>query len=362
MNRIQAFVSWVLGVSLVVFVSFCATAAEKLSAELTILHTSDLHGSVLPFNDYTNRPSDRGSLAQVATLVKEIRSATDHPVMVLDSGDTLQGTPLEQFTHVRWGEPSPTIDAMNRIGYQAMAVGNHEFNFGLEVLERARKQAEFPFLSANILREGTDETAFEPYAIFEQGPIRVGVLGLITPNVPGWEKAENYRGLVFEPMDTAARRWVPVLREKENCDVVVVLAHTGFERDPDSGEPDGTDHENFVWRLTAVPGIDVLLTGHTHEDIPPRLVRGVFVAQPWARARMLTRIDLRLEKDEEGWQITDRRGENLRSPAMFGSIAAGWRTVPRWTSCTRCRCTLRGPTSRWPRSSTRAPRSFARDL
>ena len=77
---------------------------------------------------------------------------------------------------------------MNRIGYQAMAVGNHEFNFGLEVLERARKQAEFPFLSANILREGTGETAFEPYAIFEQGPIRVGVLGLITPNVPGWEK------------------------------------------------------------------------------------------------------------------------------------------------------------------------------
>ena len=311
MNRIQNFVSWVLGVSLAVFVSTCATAAENQAAELTILHTSDLHGSVMPFNDYANRPSDRGSLAQISTLVKEIRSASDHSVMVLDSGDTLQGTPFEQFTLVRWGEPSPTIDAMNRIGYQAMAIGNHEFNFGLEVLERAREQAEFPFLSANILREGSRELAFQPYAVFEQGPIRVGVLGLITPNVPGWEKPEYYRGLVFEPMDEAARRWVPVLRKKEKCDVVVVLAHSGFEQDPDTGETDGTSHENFVWRLTAVPGIDVLLTGHTHENIPPQLVRGVLVAQPWARARMLTRIDLSLERDGKGWQITERRGENL---------------------------------------------------
>jgi 2',3'-cyclic-nucleotide 2'-phosphodiesterase/3'-nucleotidase len=200
---------------------------------------------------------------------------------------------------------------MNRIGYQAMAVGNHEFNFGLEVLRRAEEQAAFPFLSANTLSKGTDTPAFPPYVVIEADMLKVGVLGLTTPNVPGWEKKENYAGLRFEPMDEAARRWVPILRNDEGCDLVVVIAHTGFEHDPDSGEPDGTEHENFAWRLAAVPGIDLLLTGHTHDDIPPRLISGVIVSQPSSRAQLLTRIDLELARNEGGWEIAHWSGTNL---------------------------------------------------
>ncbi|MCU0233281.1 MAG: bifunctional metallophosphatase/5'-nucleotidase [Thermoanaerobaculales bacterium] len=301
-----------------------ATGAEPPdTARLTVLHTSDLHGSVLPFDDQLNRASDRGSLAQVATLVTEIRAAADHPVLVLDSGDTIQGTPFEQFVHLRWSEPSPTIAAMNRIGYQAMAVGNHEFNFGLEPLRRAGRQAGFPFLAANCVRAGSDEPAFQPYTILEVGPLKVGVLGLITPNVPGWEQPENYAGLEFLAMDDAARRWLPVLRGDEGCDLVVVLAHTGFERDPETGDPDGSAHENFAWRLSEVPGIDVLLTGHTHRDIPPRELHGVIVAQPGARASHLTRIDLELERENGSWRIASWEGRNLASGAAAadGGIA-----------------------------------------
>jgi 2',3'-cyclic-nucleotide 2'-phosphodiesterase/3'-nucleotidase len=254
----------------------------------------------------------------VATLVENTRSASDHPLLVFDSGDTIQGTPFEQFVHVRWGEPSPTIGAMNRIGYDAMAVGNHEFNFGLEVLRRAERQAEFPILSANSLRVGTNEPAFQPYAVFEAGPLKVGVLGLITTNVPGWEVPEHYAGLEFQPMDEAARRWVPILREEEGCDVVVVLAHTGFEGDPETGELNGTEHENFVLRLAEVPGIDLLLTGHTHDDIPPHLVHGVIVSQPDARAQMVTRIDLSFTKTANGWAIEEWTGNNL---AMRETVA-----------------------------------------
>jgi 2',3'-cyclic-nucleotide 2'-phosphodiesterase/3'-nucleotidase len=308
----------VLGVSLAVVASPAASAGDETTADLIILHTSDLHGSVLPFNDYANRPSKRGSLAQVATLVANVRSTSDHPVLVFDSGDTIQGTPFEQFVHVRWGEPSPTIEAMNRIGYDAMAVGNHEFNFGLEVLRRAERRADFPFLSANSLRVGTDEPAFRPYATFQAGPLKVGVLGLITTNIPGWEVPEHYVGLEFQLMDEAARRWVPILREEKGCDVVVVLAHTGFEGNPETGELDGTEHENFVLRLTKVPGIDLLLTGHTHDDIPPQLVHGVIVSQPDARAQMVTRIDLSFARAANGWAIKDWTGDNL---AMRGTPA-----------------------------------------
>jgi 2',3'-cyclic-nucleotide 2'-phosphodiesterase/3'-nucleotidase len=313
MRRITDHFLHISGLALVVLASAAphTLGSERHTAELTILHTSDLHGSVLPFNDYANRPSKRGSLAQVATLVKNTRSASKHPVLVFDSGDTIQGTPFEQFVHVRWGEPSPTIEAMNRIGYDAMAVGNHEFNFGLEVLRRAEEQADFPFLSANSLRAGTDQPAFQPYAVFDAGPLKVGVLGLITPNIPGWEVPEHYAGLEFQPMDEAARHWVPILRENEGCDLVVVLAHTGFEIHPETGESNRTEHENFIVRLTEVPGIDVLLTGHTHNDIPPHLVRGVIVSQPDARAQMVTKIHLRLSGDEGGWTIADWSGGNL---------------------------------------------------
>ncbi len=308
----------VLAVALLISGMTAASADQPESTAITILHTSDLHGAVLPFNDFANRPSDRGSLAQVATMVQEIRTDAGHPVLLFDSGDTLQGSSFEQFVHVRWGEPSPTIDTMNRIGYQAMAVGNHEYNFGLEVLRRAEAQAQFPFLSANTLRAGTDEPAFPPYLVLEAGALKIGVLGLITPNVPGWEKPENYAGLEFQPMDEAARTWVPILRDTEGCDLVVVLAHTGFEVDTETGAPNGTAHENFTSRLTAVPGIDLLLTGHSHEDIPPHLVNGVIVSQPRARAQLLTRIDLNLVREGSGWRIDSWKGSNTAS----GPVAA----------------------------------------
>ena len=106
-----------------------------------------------------------GSLARVSSAVDEIRAQVEHPVLLLDSGDTLQGTPFEEILHVRRAETSPVVEAMNRIGYDAMAIGNHDFNFGLEVLRRAREQADFPFLSANTVNALTGEPAFPPFVV-----------------------------------------------------------------------------------------------------------------------------------------------------------------------------------------------------
>ena len=300
--------------SALVLIALGLLAAGPASAArhqwITILHTSDIHGHVLPFDDARNRPV-RYSIAQVATVVERIRQAAHNPVLLLDSGDTIQGTPFEQFVGVRWGQPSPTIAAMNVIGYEAMAVGNHEFNFGLDVLRRDQHEAHFPFLSANTISIKTGKPAFKPYIVKTEGSIRVGILGLTTPRIPGWEMPAHYRGLRFEPMDVAARHWIPILRNREHCDLVVVIAHTGFERDLQTGKSNGSELENFAWRLSMVPGIDVLLTGHTHINIPPRLLNGVIVSQPWCWARRVTRIDLDLVKTGTGWKIAAWKGRNL---------------------------------------------------
>lgn len=295
----------------------CASAITLVSPfaaaqhqRLTLLHTSDLHGSVLPWDDFQNQPAD-GSLAQVSTLVQQVRDEVDHPVLVLDSGDTIQGTPFEQFPHVRWSEPSPTITAMNHIGYDAMAVGNHEFNFGLDVLRRAEKQADFPFLSANTINEADSSPAFPTHMVIKAGDLRVGVVGLVTPNIPGWERPEHYRGLRFEPMDEIAREQIRLLRDQEGCDLVILLAHTGFEESFDGGVPSGTEIEDFGSRLSRIPGVDLILTGHTHADIPPRELNSAIVSQPRARARLLTRIDLELEREDGNWRVASWEGRNL---------------------------------------------------
>lgn len=300
MGLFQRSVFVTTAVLVVVLSWFSLRSAEATETfELTVLHTSDLHGQVLPFDDAGDRQAP-GSLARVSAAVAAIRASTDNPVLVLDSGDTLQGTPLEEIIHVRSKEPSPTIDAMNRIGYAAMAVGNHEFNFGLEPLRRAEKEAEFPFLAANAIDVKTGQPAFRPFVVKVLGGLRVGLLGLVTPNIPGWEVPANYEGLVFQPMDEAARHWVPLLRKGERCDLVIVLAHTGLEVDLETGEIDHTAYENFGDRLSRIPGIDLLLTGHAHQNVPPQLMNGTVFSQPSSRARVMTRIDLKIERPENG--------------------------------------------------------------
>lgn len=286
----------------------CPAPVSAQDVQLTILHTSDLHGMAIP--DAQGHPGP-GSLARVAYEVEKIRKTTDHPVILLDSGDTLQGTPFEEVLHVRWEEPSPTIEVMNRLGYQAMAVGNHEFNFGLGPLRSAEKQAEFPFLSANSISTESGKPAFPPYMVIKASGIRIGVLGLTTSNIPGWEDPVNYKGLRFEAMDVSAKKWVSRLRNEEGCDLVIVLAHTGFEVDPITGKDNGSEIENFADRLSRIPGIDLLLTGHAHRDLPPMLDHGVIVSEPMAHARRITRIDLKLKKEAGSWKIENFTGKNI---------------------------------------------------
>jgi 2',3'-cyclic-nucleotide 2'-phosphodiesterase/3'-nucleotidase len=284
-------------------------------AWVTLISTTDLHGNIYPLDYYTNKPDARG-LAKAATLINQIRKENPAALLV-DSGDTIQGTPLEYFHNKRNNAPpDPMMLAMNTLRYDAMAVGNHEYNFGLAVLNKARREAQFPWLSANTYRTGTNETAYQPYLVKEAGGVRVGILGLTTPGIPNWENKENYAGLEFRAPVSEAKKWVAVLRNKEKVDLVVVAMHMGLEADLRTGElsPGQVPHENEAIAIAkAVPGIDVILMGHTHREVPDVIINGVLLTQANRWASHVARVDVYLDKSGPNgrWQVVGRQARAL---------------------------------------------------
>ncbi|HKP46670.1 MAG TPA: 5'-nucleotidase C-terminal domain-containing protein [Pyrinomonadaceae bacterium] len=281
--------------------------------QVVILGTTDLHGNLFPLDYYTNRAENRG-LAKIATIVRQVRSENPN-VMLIDSGDTIQGTPLEYYHNKKNNTPpDPMMLAMNELAYDSMTVGNHEYNFGLKVLEKARSEAKFPWLSANTYNKGTTETHYQPFIIKEIAGVRVAVLGLTTPGIPNWENVPNYDGLEFRDPLPEAKKWVPLLRGREHADVVVIAMHMGLEQDLRTGEvnPGQVQNENEAIAIAQqVPGVDAIFMGHTHRDVPSVIINGVQLLQANYWGRHLARLDLYLEKEPRGWHIVAKSARTI---------------------------------------------------
>jgi 2',3'-cyclic-nucleotide 2'-phosphodiesterase/3'-nucleotidase len=282
--------------------------------KLVILETSDVHGSIYPINYADNSPKDVG-MGKIAALIQKERGENPFTLLI-DNGDMTQGTPLLYY-YARFDKerPNPMAVIANKLNYDCAVFGNHEFNFGRDVLDRAIASSDFPWLAANIVDESTGEPFFgKPYIIknFGQG-LRAAVLGLTTKYVPNWEKAENIKGMRFEDPVKVANKWVPFLRNEKKADVVILSYHGGFGRDLDTGEAiEELKGENQAYQLCQdVPGIDVLLTGHQHRLIYGKSVNGVPVIQPGCNGTHLGKVTLELEKSQGNWQITNKRTELL---------------------------------------------------
>jgi 2',3'-cyclic-nucleotide 2'-phosphodiesterase (5'-nucleotidase family) len=289
-------------------------AAAPARAHVVILGTTDMHGRIFPIDYYTNKYDNVG-ISKVATLVKEARKA-DPDLMLVDSGDTIQGTPLEYFHNKKNNAPpDPMMLAMNALHYDSMTVGNHEYNFGLKVLEKARSEAKFLWLSANSYDKGTDHPHYTPYIVKEVQGVRIGVLGLTTPGIPNWENVPNYEGLEFHETISEAKKWVSILRQKEKVDVVMITMHMGIEEDLRTGTPNPAQvpNENAAIAIARqVPGVDVILMGHTHRDVPSLVVNGVLLSQANRWASHVARVDLYLEKDEPGrWHVLAKSARTI---------------------------------------------------
>jgi 2',3'-cyclic-nucleotide 2'-phosphodiesterase/3'-nucleotidase len=279
--------------------------AAARRAHIIILGTTDLHGNIYPVDYYKNAPDDRG-LAKIATLIKRVRKESQN-VLLIDSGDTIQGTPLEYYHNRRNNQPpDPMMLVMNSLNYDSMSVGNHEYNFGLKVLEKARNEARFPWLSANTYDKDTERTHYQPYLMKEVAGVRIGVLGLTTPGIPNWENPPNFAGLEFREPVSEAKKWVPILREKERADLVVVAMHMGLGEDLNTGEinPGQVPNENEAVEIARnVPGVDLIFMGHTHREVPSLYINGVLLTQANYWGKHLARADVYLDNDGQRWRV-----------------------------------------------------------
>jgi 2',3'-cyclic-nucleotide 2'-phosphodiesterase/3'-nucleotidase len=298
-------------IALLIYSMAASTAPARV--QVVILSTTDLHGNIYPIDYYTNKADGRG-LAKLATAIKQARK--DNPnLLLLDSGDTIQGTPLAYYHNKKNNAPpDPMMLTMSALKYDAMAVGNHEYNFGLKNLEKARREASFPWLSSNTYKTGTQETYYDPYVVKEVNGVRVGILGLTTPGVPSWENPQNYAGLEFRETVAEAKKWVAILREKERVDLVVISMHMGIEEDLRTGEqnPSNVPNENAAARIAReVAGVDVILMGHTHREVPSLFINGVLLAQANYWGKHLARVDVYLDKAGERWRVAAKSARTI---------------------------------------------------
>jgi 2',3'-cyclic-nucleotide 2'-phosphodiesterase / 3'-nucleotidase / 5'-nucleotidase len=300
-----------------------APAVRGETARLTVLHTTDLHGALTAFDYADDRPASRG-LVRIASLVRAAREEGT-PVLLLDDGDAIQGGALETaYWRGDRARPEPMMTAMTRLGYDAMAIGNHEFSWGPDALAAARAAAGFPWLAANAVRADDGRPAFGTSVVKELGGVRVGIIGLTTPAIPALEDSANVAGLRFLSPVEAGNAEAKRLRETERCDLVIVLAHTGLEKDPASGierQGDAAD-ENWGFRLgQELQGVDLLVLGHTHTTVNGAAVGGTFIVQAGHQGEALGRVDVELTRatPAERWHLGLRRARTI---AVTDSVPA----------------------------------------
>ncbi|MFI5961769.1 bifunctional metallophosphatase/5'-nucleotidase [Streptomyces asoensis] len=302
---------------------------------LTVLGTTDLHGHVFNWDyfkdaEYKDAAGNAQGLARISTLVNRIREEKGREnVLLLDAGDTIQGTPLTYYyakvdpITAKGGPVHPMAQAMNAIGYDAAALGNHEFNYGIETLRKFESQLRFPLLGANAVDAKTLKPAFRPYVIKTfcvkgAPPVKVAVLGLTNPGIAIWDKAYVQGKLAFPGLEEQAAKWVPKLKSL-GADVVIVSAHSGSSGTSSYGDQLPYVENSAALVAQQVPDIDAVLVGHAHVEIPELKVvnaksgRTVVLSEPLAYAERLSVFDVQLVFEKGRWSVESVASKVLNS-------------------------------------------------
>ncbi|WP_235356399.1 bifunctional 2',3'-cyclic-nucleotide 2'-phosphodiesterase/3'-nucleotidase [Bacillus cereus] len=304
--------------------------AGESTVNLRILETSDIHVNLMNYDYYQTKTDNKVGLVQTATLVNKAREEAKNSVL-FDDGDALQGTPLGDYVANKINDPKKPVDPsythplyrlMNLMKYDVISLGNHEFNYGLDYLNKVISKTEFPVINSNVYKddkdnnEENDQNYFKPYHVFEKEvedesgqkqKVKIGVMGFVPPQVMNWDKANLEGKVKAKDIVETAKKMVPKMKA-EGADVIVALAHSGVDK---SGYNVGM--ENASYYLTEVPGVDAVLMGHSHTEVKD-VFNGVPVVMPGVFGSNLGIIDMQLKKVNGKWEVQKEQSKPQLRP------------------------------------------------
>ncbi|MFP5355057.1 MAG: bifunctional metallophosphatase/5'-nucleotidase, partial [Gemmatimonadota bacterium] len=313
---------------------------EGDTTEVVVAATTDVHGRLRGWDYYADAPDTLRGLARAATIIDSVRQSRPGHVVLVDAGDLLQGSPLTYVAaRVDSAAPHPVIAAMNAMGYDAAALGNHEFNYGLPTLTRALEQSRFPFLAANAYRPNGDR-AYGGAHIVQRGGVRIAIVGATNPGAMVWDR-DNLQGrLQIRDIVPEVARQVREVRDR--ADAVVVVMHTGLgEAASYDTVSTGLPSENVGARVAReVPGVDLIVIGHSHREMADSVVNGVTIVQPRNWATSVALATLRFARRDGRWRVGRKQGVIVRaaghpeSPTVVAATQRAHDATVRWVNQT----------------------------
>lgn len=270
---------------------------QNMNIKIRIIETTDVHGSIFPF-DYIKNKEASNSLASVYTYVEQQRANDSIETILLDNGDILQGQPVVYYANFEKTDGEHICaSVMNFMKYDAATIGNHDIETGHPVYDKLNKEFNFPWMAANAIDKETGKPYFKPYTIINRKGVKIAVLGLITPAIPNWLPEKIWKGIEFEDMLLSAKKWVRIIKEKENPDLLIGLFHSGVDYSYNN-QSDTTYKNENASQLVAenVPGFDIVFTGHDHREYNLWLKSAdssdVLLIDPRSHARYMGVVDV----------------------------------------------------------------------
>lgn len=285
--------------------------AKPKEVKIKLIHTTDVHGNFFPYDFISNHPSC-ASMANVSTYVNKQRKEYSGNVLLLDGGDLLQGQPaVYYYNFLDTISTHFCAEVMNYLKYDAITLGNHDLETGHSVYDRWIGQCDMPVLGANILKkDGTNY--LKPYKVFVLDGVKIAVLGMTTSAIPAFLPPNLWEGLMFADMEKTAKKWMKVIKEKEQPDLVVGLFHAGVN----FSVINNLYHENASLEVAKrVPGFDIVLAGHDHSKFCKKIINvdgdSVLVINPSNDAQFVSNVSIRVNKE----------GDKLLSKSVKGKFA-----------------------------------------